>query len=221
MKIWFISDTHTLHAELTVPSGVEIVVHCGDEANHGNPWLNEPESRNFFEWFRKLPIRHKIFVPGNHSTAIEQGLVRNEQYPELIFLIHQATELEGLKFFGSPYTPRFFDWAYMKPRQKLDEVWAGVPAGVDILITHGPPKGILDLTKDIETKEIVQVGCSALRRHVETRIKPQIHAFGHLHDESSISNFGQYHRGATRFVNASCCNLRMDLVNHGLVLDIS
>ncbi len=218
MKIWFISDTHTRHAGLKVPD-VDMVIHCGDESNHGNPWLNEAESRNFFSWYRQLPIPHKIFVPGNHSTAIEQGLIRPENYPEVQFLIHQETKVEGITIFGSPYTPRFFDWAYMKARNKLDVVWASIPDDIDILITHGPPKGILDLTKDIKTKELVQVGCSALRRHVDGRIKPRIHAFGHLHDEAGISNYGHFTRGTTQFINAACCDLRIELKHPGVIIE--
>ena len=140
--------------------------------------MNEPEARQFFDWYSQLEIATKVFVPGNHSTAVEQGLVRANDYPTVQFLIHDLMEWNGLKLFGSPYTPRFHDWAYMKKRTQLDVVWQSVPDDVDILITHGPPKGVLDLTHDIESKAIVQVGCAALRRHVEERIKPKIHAFG-------------------------------------------
>ncbi|MDP1562557.1 MAG: metallophosphatase domain-containing protein [Pirellulaceae bacterium] len=220
MKIWFISDTHGLHQGLQPPKA-DVVIHCGDEANHGSPWLNEPESRRFFDWYRELPIPIKVFVPGNHSTAIEQGLIRATDYPEVRFLIHDEAEIAGLKIFGSPYTPRFFDWAYMKARNKLDLVWDTIPDDIDILITHGPPKGILDLTKDIETKALVQVGCKALRRHVDERIKPRIHAFGHLHDEADVSNYGRYTRGTTQFINAACCNLKMELAHQGFVVEIA
>ena len=53
MKIWFISDTHTEHLGLQVPDA-DMVIHCGDEATHGNAWMNEPESRSFFEWYSTL-----------------------------------------------------------------------------------------------------------------------------------------------------------------------
>ncbi|MEO8270306.1 MAG: metallophosphoesterase, partial [Aureliella sp.] len=75
MKFWFISDTHGEHEGLLVPQEVDAVIHCGDESNAGNAWLNEPESRRFFDWYCGLDVPKKFFVPGNHSTAIEQGLV--------------------------------------------------------------------------------------------------------------------------------------------------
>lgn len=219
MKIWFISDTHNEHLGLQVPN-VDLVVHCGDESTHGKATMNEPEARSFFDWFSGLDIATKVFVPGNHSTAVEQGLIHAEEYPHVRFLIHDSMHWNGLKLFGSPFTPRFFDWAYMKKRTQLDVVWQSIPEDVDILITHGPPKGVLDLTHDNDSKALIQVGCSALRRHVDDRIRPRIHAFGHLHDERGISNYGMFNRGATQFINCSCCNLACKLRNPGFVVEL-
>lgn len=218
MRIWFISDTHNQHEFLRVPKA-DAVVHCGDESTHQVPAMNEPEARRFFAWYNELNIPLKIFVPGNHSTAIESGMVTAADYPEIHFLIHQALERNGVKFFGSPYVPRFHDWAYMRKRTQLDAVWQTIPDDTQILLTHGPPKGILDLTTDYESKGLVQAGCAALRRHVEQRIQPHIHAFGHLHDEHGISNYGIYKRGITQFINCSVCDLRGKFVNNGFVVD--
>tara|TARA_A100001391_G_C4987286_1_gene257070 strand:- start:395 stop:661 length:267 start_codon:yes stop_codon:yes gene_type:complete len=82
------------------------------------------------------------------------------------------------------------------------------------------PRGVLDITHDIESKELVQVGCAALRRHVEERIKPKILAFGHLHDEKGGSNYGMFTRGATQYINWSCCNLAAKLKNNGFVIEM-
>lgn len=219
MNIWFISDTHNQHQHLKVPD-VDLVVHCGDESTHGSPGLNEPEARKFFEWYSQIDVPSKIFVPGNHSTAVAQALIVPEDFPDVTFLVHEQTAWQGLKIFGSPYTPRFFDWAYMKARGKLDLVWQTIPDDTDILVTHGPPKGILDIAHDFDSGHLVQVGCAALRRHVDTRIRPRIHAFGHLHDEDGISNYGMYHRGATQFINCAVCDLSGKLEHHGMVIEI-
>jgi len=217
MKIWFISDTHCQHEKLKVPD-VDLVIHCGDESNSGNAWMNEPEARTFFEWYAALDIPSKIFVPGNHSTAIEQGLVQAKDYPTIKFLIHEQTEWMGLRIFGTPYTPQFFDWAYMKPREDLDAIWQTIPATIDLLITHGPPKGILDVTHDFDTREPVHVGSKSLRRHVEERIKPRFHAFGHIHDERGIKNCGMVSSNATQFINCSTCDIAGKLKNPGFVV---
>ncbi len=219
MKIWFISDTHNRHAELEVPD-VNLVIHCGDEASVRKPWLNQIQSQSFFNWFNGLDIETKVFVPGNHSTAVAEGLVKPADYPSIRFLVHEAVVWHGLRIFGSPYTPMFFDWAYMKMREDLDAIWATIPEDTDILVTHGPPKGILDVTRDWRTKKPIHIGSLSLTRHVEQRIRPKFHAFGHLHDEPGISNFGTLTRGATQFINCSCCDLAGNLVNQGFVIEV-
>jgi len=95
-----------------------------------------------------------------------------------------------------------------------------VPDNVDILISHGPPKGIMDVTRDLNTRDPIHVGSQSLTRHVTRRIKPAIHAFGHIHDEPGIRNFGVVQAAETTFVNGSCCNLSGKLVNHGIVFEI-
>jgi Icc-related predicted phosphoesterase len=219
MKIWFISDTHGQHRKLKVPR-VDLVIHCGDESNSANAWANESESRLFLEWYAELDIPAKIFVPGNHSTAIEQGLVQAADYPTVQFLIHQQTEWMGLKVFGSPYTPKFFDWAYMRSREDLDAIWQSIPDDSDIVITHGPPKGIFDVTRDIDTRAPVHVGSKSLRRHVDERVKPRIHAFGHIHDENGFNNFGMMSRNGIQYINCSTCDIDGKLKNQGFVVAV-
>ena len=219
MKIWFISDTHNLHRELIVPD-VDLVIHCGDESTHGNAWMNEPEARPFFDWYLELNIATKVFVPGNHSTAVEQGLVRAEDYPSVRFLIHEEMSCNAMEIFGTPYTPQFFDWAYMKRREELDRYWAEIPTDTEILITHGPPKGVRDVMRHWRTKEPIHVGSKKLTRHVTERIRPRIHAFGHLHDEAGIENFGTETLDGTQFINCSCVDLQGELVNHGMVVEV-
>ncbi len=219
-RIWFISDTHNKHAKLEVPPDVDAAIHCGDESMQRKSKWNEPEARDFFRWYSDLPIATKIYVPGNHSTSVENGIIRPEEYPTIKFLIHEGWEWDGLKIFGSPYTPWFFAWAYNVARPDLDKLWSEIPAGLDILITHGPPKGIMDVTRDWRSKEPIHVGSLSLTKQVTERIVPRVHAFGHLHDEAGIQNFGQQQRGETQFINCACCDLSGQLVHHGMVIEV-
>ena len=173
MNIWFISDTHNRHAELKVPKDVELVIHCGDESESGNAWMNEPEARNFFDWYSGLEIPTKIFVPGNHSTAIEQGLIRAEEYPEVKFLIHQQTQWQEFKIFGSPYTPRFFDWAYMRERSDLDIMWESIPDDIDILIVFNPLEvNALPVDKHPIINELFNRDLSKIRYNLDVLLLP-------------------------------------------------
>ncbi len=219
MKIWFISDTHCEHEKLNVPA-VDLVIHCGDESNSRNAYANNQEARDFLDWFAGLDIPSKIFVPGNHSIAVEQGLVQSMDFPGITFLIHDQVVWMGVKIFGSPYTPQFFEWAYMKPRAELDTIWKSIPDDIDILVTHGPPNGILDVTRDFDTHSNIHVGSKSLRRHVVERIKPRIHVFGHLHDEKEIKNCGMIARDSIQFINCSTCDIGGKLVNQGFVVEV-
>ena len=221
MKIWCISDTHERHNELKIPNNIDLVIFAGDEANSSNPVENYSKSLKFFEWYDNLDVQYKIFVPGNHSTAVESGLITNDMFPNIIFLIHTEFSIEGYKIFGSPYTPAFGkSWSYMKKRSRLSEVWSTIPDDTDILITHGPPKGILDLTTDTEDRyKIAQVGCKSLYSRVSD-IRPRLHVFGHIHSEKKFHNNGMLLRDKISFVNASCCNNHKHEINNGLIVHL-
>jgi len=191
MKIWHFSDSHTYHSLLEIPKDVDIVIFSGDCSNPRDPYTNEWEVRDFIDWFSALPIKYKIFVAGNHDTSIEKGLVKKQDFGEvdIIYLENNWVEIEGIKIYGSPYTPQFAQWAFMKDRSKLDEMWKHIPEDTDILVVHGPPKGILDFSYNREGV-LEMCGCKALNNHVLNRIKPKFCLFGHIHNNENIVNAG-------------------------------
>jgi hypothetical protein len=191
MKIWHISDTHTYHDLLKIPDGIDMVIHSGDCSNPRDPYNNEPEVREFLGWYKSLPIEHKIYVAGNHDTSIEKGLVQPIEFAEagILYLEDDLIDIEGVLIYGNPYTPNFGNWAFMKDRVKLDRYWPqAIPSYVDILVTHGPPKGILD--KSYSRDRIFEM-CgdkSLLNRVLE--VQPAYHLFGHIHNHKDIINAG-------------------------------
>jgi Icc-related predicted phosphoesterase len=191
MKIWHISDTHTFHELLNVPEDIDMVIFSGDCSNPRDPYNNEPEVRAFIDWYSGLDIQYKIFVAGNHDTSIERGLVTKGDFRAsgIIYLENGGIEIEGLKIWGSPNTPTFGQWAFMKAREKINRVWDQIDADVDILIVHGPPKGILDQSYSRENV-LEYCGCNALKKQVLDRIKPKLMCFGHIHNTKDIINAG-------------------------------
>ena len=186
LKIWHISDSHTYHDLLEIPE-CDIVIFSGDCSNPRDPYNNEPEVRAFIHWFKSLPIKHKIFVAGNHDTSIEKGLVKKIDFSgyNIHYLENDYIHLEGLKIFGSPNTPTFgTGWAFNKNRAKLDKHWSQIDDDTDIIVVHGPPKGVLDLSYD-RGGNLEHCGCNALKRHILGRIKPKLVCFGHIHCFSS------------------------------------
>lgn len=206
MRIVVVSDTHTMHDRITVPDG-DVFVHCGDGLGHGT--LAELAALDRF--LGELPHRHKVLIAGNHDWCFERDpeaarrLVTNA-----IYLEDDGIELNGLRFYGSPWQPWFCDWAFNLERgDPLRKVWAKIPEDTDVLVTHGPPYGVLDRTTRGEL-----VGCEELDARVRA-VKPELHLFGHIHE-----GFGTERRDETLFVNASTCDVRYEPVNHPVVLTL-
>lgn len=224
MKIWTISDTHCKHNELIIPDGIDMVIHAGDASNHRDYSMNGAQMRDFLDWYNNLPIKYKIYVPGNHDTSIEKGMHNFEDYPEITVLINDSVTIEGIKIYGSPITPSFGQgWSYNCSRGTIGrKYWDRIEHDVNILITHGPPKGILDYTESRDFgNQYVQCGCKSLFNAVK-RIQPTFHIFGHVHDEPNVINVGKFKPidYKTTFINAAICNLRYNVENNGQIIEI-
>ena len=208
-KITFLSDTHSKHNRIPMADlpGGDIIIHCGDLTTRGY-W---EEARDFMRWFGKLDqYTHKVFIAGNHDFVFEDlpHMVPSilEIAPSVVYLQDKGVEIEGIKIYGSPWQPEFYDWAFNLPRNgdQLKEKWMAIPEETDILITHGPPFGKLDAVPGVGQ---VRVGCEVLDKVLNDKTlfpKPiAIHAFGHIHcSYGAIPGYD----GATTHINASCLN---------------
>jgi Icc-related predicted phosphoesterase len=212
LKTTFISDTHGQHKRLTkhIPNETELLIHAGDLSKLGTL----PEIASFMDWFENLPIKHKVFIAGNHDFLMEneptilQSLLDN--YSNFHYLENSKIEIEGIRIWGSPISPFFFNWAFNVHRgAPIRAYWDRIPDNLDILITHGPPFGFGDMTARNE-----KVGCVDLLEKVETT-KPKFHVFGHIHESYGISK-----NKATTFVNASVLNLKYELVNSPIMVEL-
>lgn len=192
MKIWHISDTHTYHNLLEVPTDIDMVIFSGDCSNPRDPYSNEPEVRDFIYWYRTLKIPYKIFVAGNHDTSIEKKFVTKKDFEDrgIIYLENESITIDGIKIFGSPYSPTFgFGWAFNKDRTKLERIWRNIiDEDVDIVITHGPPKGTLDLSFD-RAGNLERCGDKSLLNRV-MEVNPRLCLFGHIHNSMDVANQG-------------------------------
>ena len=208
MRIVCVSDTHMLHGSVVVPDG-DVLVHAGDMTRKGK--VADIEAVN--AWLGTLPHRHKVVIAGNHDFGFEKtpaaawAAITHAHY-----LQDSAVVLDGVRFYGSPWTPRFYDWAFNADRgDELARIWARVPPRVDVLVTHGPPKGILD-----RTFAGLSVGCEALRDALRSTLRPRLHVFGHIHE-----SYGRVESDGTTYVNASTCNLLYRAVNPPVVVDLT
>lgn len=209
-RLVLISDTHNHHAAVKLPAG-DVLVHAGDVSGMGRP----AEIESFARWFAAQPFPHKVVIAGNHDWLFERepaaarGILA-KHCPGAVYLEDEGVEIRGLRFWGSPWQPEFCNWAFnLVRREDLAAKWALIPAGVDVLVTHGPPRGILDRTFGGD-----DAGCDALAEAVAGRVKPRLHVFGHIHEANGVVE-----RGGTVYVNASTCNLAYQPV-HPAVLQL-
>lgn len=184
-----ISDTHGRHRELAVPPG-DVLLFAGDLSNHGQP----NDVYEFDDWLSTLPHPHKLLICGNHDFHFERDSAdARRRIRHASYLQDNGAEVAGLKVWGSPWQPRFFDWAFNLDRgPELAAKWALIPDDTDVLITHGPPAGILDHTRRGDP-----AGCADLLERVSV-VKPKLHLFGHIHEAAGVMQTPD-----TLFVNAS------------------
>lgn len=207
MEIVCISDTHGKHEGLELPSG-DMLLHAGDVSSSGSA----KEVKQFLDWFDAQPYQYKLFIAGNHDFLMEDHPDQfKAMLPDsLIYLENESTVIEGVTFWGSPISPRFFDWAFNRDRgAAIRKYWDEIPDDVDVLITHGPPMDYGDLTARNE-----RVGCVDLLERV-LAVQPKYHIFGHIHEA-----YGMYRCGEVTMINASVLNLQYQLVNQPVVISV-
>jgi len=207
MRITFISDTHGKHRQLNDMSG-DMIIHAGDVSSRGA----KHEVKDFLNWFKDLDFTYKLFIAGNHDFYFERAKESEVQVlipKKVIYLNDSGIEIEGIHIWGSPVQPEFFDWAFNRKRgAEIKKHWDLIPANTDILITHGPPLGILD-----KTSQGLGVGCEELII-ASKRVSPKIHVFGHIHEA-----YGQHKEGRVQYINASVLDLQYRCVHSPVVMD--
>ena len=178
-----------------------MLVHAGDATSKGT----REEVEQFDAWLGTLNYKHILFTPGNHDFLFEkENILKNATV-----LINEVIIIDGVVFWASPYTLTKFNWAFMKSENGLAEIWQYIPDKVDVLITHGPPKGILDWTISREN-----AGSQSLLDRSRI-VKPKVHVFGHIHEM-----YGSKFENGVQYINASVVNEYYQNVNKPVIIDI-
>lgn len=187
-----------------LPHDADMIIHGGDMSMMGE----EHEVEKFLRWYSNLPYKYKILIAGNHDYLFERkrGIAREmlERYPNIIYLESSEVIIEGIKIYGEPRQPWFHSWAFNVERgEAIKRYWDAIPDDVDILVTHGPPYDILDMTA-----RGACVGCVDLRNRIKELKNLKLCIFGHIHEHAGYEFIDGVH-----FVNASVLNLRYQLQN--------
>lgn len=176
--------------------GGDVLIHSGDISSMGY----KHEVIQFLKWFDSIPsYTHKVFIAGNHDWIFEKdpNKVKDvlKNFPNITYLQDSHILIDGVKIYGSPWQPEFFDWAFNLPRngEELEYVWNKIPDDTDILITHGPAYGYVDRV----IGEYQHLGCELLIKRI-SEVQPMLHVSGHIHSGNGVKD-----NGTTTFLNAS------------------
>ncbi|KAK1977070.1 calcineurin-like phosphoesterase [Colletotrichum cereale] len=203
-RFLILSDTHGLKfpADMKFEESVDVVVHCGDLTERstvaeyqttlqllrsldaplklfiaGNHDLSlDPPSLR-----RKIEEAERFTKETFDSHSVDQELlgikrlIDEAKAERIVFLEegnHEFVLGNGavLKVYASPYTPSTEGWAFEYSTHDFN-----IDSGTDVVITHGPPRGVLDISGDGK-----RIGCPQLFRAV-AQSQPKIHCFGHVH----------------------------------------
>jgi len=165
MKLVCISDTHGDHEGVVLPEG-DVLIHAGDLSAHGR----QAETLAFMQWLGSQHFEHILCIAGNHDVFIEQQPLIALQFAQdngVRLLNDSGCTIDGVKFWGSPITPRFMDWAFMRdPGRPIEAHW----------------------------QKLHHTGCPSLLSRV-SEVSPSVHLFGHIHeghgrmDESGVAYY--------------------------------
>jgi Icc-related predicted phosphoesterase len=229
VRLMCMSDTHGFHQnipkEQIFPS--DLLIFAGDFSLWGNP----KEVASAKEFMLSLPVQKRIVVSGNLDLCFDTKnlesfgkFLEQFQFPDeemkvakekfldgghFIYLEHESAEVDGIKIFGSPYTPTFGDFGFPTTKETAPATWAVVPEGTDIIICHGPPHDACD-----RTSSGFKAGCPELRKAVE-RVKPALTVFGHIHEA-----YGQTKIGDTLCCNVALVNSERIITNPPTYIDL-
>jgi len=211
MIITAISD---LHGNLINIPKCDILLIAGDVCptyNHNIFFQKSWLKNDFSKWLSNIDAKYIIGIAGNHDFIAEKDHSFMKELP-WIYLQDENIIIDKVKIHGSPWTPQFFDWAFMKEDHELEKYWDLIDDDTDILVTHGPPRGILSIGGRNE-----EAGCISLMKRIKKLWNLKLHVFGHLHGSRGV-----YHETNNQriFSNVTIVNEMYDPVYEPYTVDL-
>jgi Icc-related predicted phosphoesterase len=208
-----ISDTHEQHDLVVIPK-CDVLLHAGDITGRGalgklsafNTWIADLEDSEV--------VGEAVYIAGNHDLSLENNRETAESLLKAgTYLNNTMTKVgppgEQKTVYGIPQQPPYCDWAFNAEEEDMARLFNNIPSGVDILVTHGPPHGVLD-----QNSAGIHCGSHSLLRWIKD-YKPRLVVCGHIHEGYGIALIGN-----TLVVNASTCTKSYRPNNQPIVLEL-
>ena len=205
LSAWHFSDCHGKHDYLNIPLNADISICSGDSTNYHDIARNFHEFEAFVDWYSKVPIPTKIYVAGNHDSYlynVRKDAQRRLRDAGIEYLDHDTLTIYDEVIYGYPTTPTFGQWYFMADRSKINKHVEMIPQSTTILINHGMPKGVMDLTENRDYS-LEMVGDSALFKKTQKLENLKLFCGGHLHSNKDIINTGLRKIGNVLYSNAA------------------
>ncbi len=194
MRIVALADLH--NSKPSVPDG-DVLVIAGDLTHQGKL----EQVTDVADWLKVLPHKHKVIIAGNHDFCFDKNFSPhvNDAVKMLTdvgctYLMDSSCEIDGKKFYGSPWQPWFHDWAFNVIRGRLHTYWKQIPDDLDVFLVHGPPHGYGDKVTSGD-----RVGCEELYSALLQK-KPKHVFYGHIHEDTGMWTINN---GLTNLYNCS------------------
>lgn len=207
MRILHISDTHGTWP-IPETDGYDVVVHSGDvlpnfsfgvsvvEVARQPLWIAK-HAKDIPEGYRRTPV---VVCLGNHDYVDPTPALR-EAGIDARLVQDEVVEVLGVRFWGHPWTPRFCDWNYNcsleEMSRRLRPLHAALDDGrVDVLVSHGPMRRVLDRNRQGE-----RCGCPLLRDVLLTcGHLPKAMLCGHIHESAGVKDWARAGPNAARMI---------------------
>lgn len=204
-----------LHGQMPEIPDCDLVLVAGDlSLSHGGDIFDEVRNLydKFMPWCVALHERgiKVIAIAGNHDFLFQKApdIIPDKSGRVWTYLQDSGCTFKGLKIWGSPWQPPYYDWAFNLPEDELSRKWAQIPDDTDILMTHGPPQYYGDQVGSSKA------GSFTLLERLRT-LKPKLHVCGHIH-----VGYGVYDmNGHTTVVNCAQVNMDYKLVNKPIIIE--
>lgn len=181
-------------------------------------------------WLAASPATYKVLTWGNHDWCgqacdFSADAAGTAPTTRLQILVDEATRIPAgaansneavatpLTIWATPWSNQFMDWAFMKRPADLARVYAAIPAGIDILVSHQPPYGYGDRSFDDPSGKVEHLGSPELLAAIE-RVRPKLVICGHIHE-----GHGRYEHDGIPIYNVSVVDDRYRLVHEPTVIE--